>query len=464
MERYRGKNAVPQTFICTGTSTSGGKMTLSCVSAKSVDQIPHQLNALRVTQDAVPLGKQPAGFPFTLDGIDEATLDLIRQEVALLTPLYQGVNPNRRAVVQNSHSHRRCHRIRHRDCKVKTECLPINCQITLEVNTAGDENAPAIIFVHGFPESADHYNQQLLALAKEGFYAIAYNRRGVGKSTRKHNLSFYSIQNEMQDALDLLVKLGLNNAVFVGMDTGWSVVNDLARLHPSKVNAVISQFPFVDFLGPVIPIYQYIFGVLPSILCLNPAPRYNYVLEFNNPANIGATEDALEDDEALTIKTFLWVVAASGPGAPSLCNGTVDAPGLFFLEVIDQLYGPAPANLSFISNKEIKDLAQIYKQSGFYGALAHYRNIDTNRAYIQSTGIPASNVSMPFYEVTGAADFANGFIYTTASIGGYPVNATAGLSDYRGQTFIPGAGHWVSLEQPVLFSNRILEILSDLGY
>ena len=51
-------------------------------------------------------------------------------------------------------------------------------KISYAVQGKGD----AVILIHGWPLSADSWDAQALALADAGFRAIAYDRRGFGRS------------------------------------------------------------------------------------------------------------------------------------------------------------------------------------------------------------------------------------------------------------------------------------------
>lgn len=75
-----------------------------------------------------------------------------------------------------------------------------------------------IVFSHGWPLSADAWEDQMLFLASQGYRCIAHDRRGHGRSSQPWN------GNEMDtyaDDLDTLVKtLDLTNAIHVGHSTG----------------------------------------------------------------------------------------------------------------------------------------------------------------------------------------------------------------------------------------------------
>jgi non-heme chloroperoxidase len=75
-----------------------------------------------------------------------------------------------------------------------------------------------VVFSHGWPLSADAFEDQMFFLASQGYRCIAHDRRGHGRSSQPwdgNDLDTYA------DDLGALVKaLNLSNAVHVGHSTG----------------------------------------------------------------------------------------------------------------------------------------------------------------------------------------------------------------------------------------------------
>ncbi|HYZ61916.1 MAG TPA: alpha/beta hydrolase [Acetobacteraceae bacterium] len=85
-----------------------------------------------------------------------------------------------------------------------------------------------IVFHHGWPLSADDWDNQMLYFLSHGYRVIAHDRRGHGRSTQT------ATGNEMDtyadDVLALVEALDLRDAVHVGHSTGGGeVVRFLAR-------------------------------------------------------------------------------------------------------------------------------------------------------------------------------------------------------------------------------------------
>jgi non-heme chloroperoxidase len=105
---------------------------------------------------------------------------------------------------------------------------------TLFYKDWGPKDAPAIMFHHGWPLSADDWDAQMLYFLGQGFRVIAHDRRGHGRSSQTAD------GNEMDtyaaDVAALTDHLDLKNAVHVGHSTGGGeVAHHVARAKPGRV-------------------------------------------------------------------------------------------------------------------------------------------------------------------------------------------------------------------------------------
>ncbi|HCM9714350.1 TPA: alpha/beta hydrolase [Enterobacter kobei] len=82
----------------------------------------------------------------------------------------------------------------------------------------GPKEAQPIVFHHGWPLSADDWDNQMLFFLTEGYRVIAIDRRGHGRSdqvSEGHDMDHYAA-----DASAVVESLDLHNAVHVGHSTG----------------------------------------------------------------------------------------------------------------------------------------------------------------------------------------------------------------------------------------------------
>ena len=82
----------------------------------------------------------------------------------------------------------------------------------------GPKEAQPIVFHHGWPLSADDWDNQMLFFLAEGYRVIAIDRRGHGRSdqvSEGHDMDHYAA-----DASAVVESLDMHNAVHVGHSTG----------------------------------------------------------------------------------------------------------------------------------------------------------------------------------------------------------------------------------------------------
>ena len=75
-----------------------------------------------------------------------------------------------------------------------------------------------VVFSHGWPLSADAFEDQMFFLASRGFRCIAHDRRGHGRSSQPWNGN--DMDTYADDLAALVEKLNLKNAIHVGHSTG----------------------------------------------------------------------------------------------------------------------------------------------------------------------------------------------------------------------------------------------------
>jgi non-heme chloroperoxidase len=98
----------------------------------------------------------------------------------------------------------------------------------------GPKDAQPIVFHHGWPLSADDWDNQMMFFLGQGYRVIAHDRRGHGRSDQTDG------GNEMDtyasDVSDLVEALDLRNAIHVGHSTGGGeVAHYVARAQPGRV-------------------------------------------------------------------------------------------------------------------------------------------------------------------------------------------------------------------------------------
>jgi len=92
-------------------------------------------------------------------------------------------------------------------------------ELTLNVALAGPENAPAVILLHGFPESHRTW-RGVAPLLEDKFRLIMPDLRGFGASDQPQELEAYSTDKLVADIFALADALGIDRFALVGHDWG----------------------------------------------------------------------------------------------------------------------------------------------------------------------------------------------------------------------------------------------------
>lgn len=110
----------------------------------------------------------------------------------------------------------------------------------------GPRDAPVIMFHHGWPLSADDWDNQMMFFLGEGYRVVAHDRRGHGRSTQT------DVGNEMDtyaaDVTELVSALDLHDVIHIGHSTGGGeVARYVARAEPGRVAKAV----LVDAVPPI---------------------------------------------------------------------------------------------------------------------------------------------------------------------------------------------------------------------
>ena len=81
--------------------------------------------------------------------------------------------------------------------------------VSLDVATAGSPDDPAIILLHGFPESHRTWRHVIPALA-ENHFVLAPDQRGFARSSKPADVSDYTPDKMVGDLIALADDLGLS--------------------------------------------------------------------------------------------------------------------------------------------------------------------------------------------------------------------------------------------------------------
>lgn len=99
---------------------------------------------------------------------------------------------------------------------------------------------PAVVFLHGFPDSSRLWRNQIPALVEAGFRCVAPDLRGFGDSDKPPNVADYALSLVLQDVNAIMDELSIERATVVGHDWGAGVGWLLASFGPDRVDRLVA--------------------------------------------------------------------------------------------------------------------------------------------------------------------------------------------------------------------------------
>jgi len=106
----------------------------------------------------------------------------------------------------------------------------------LHVVAAGDETAPLVVLLHGFPEYWYGWRAVIAPLVDAGYRVLVPDQRGYNRSEKPDGVRAYRTIVLSQDIVDLIATESCDTAHVVGHDWGGVVAWDLACRYPEVVD------------------------------------------------------------------------------------------------------------------------------------------------------------------------------------------------------------------------------------
>ena len=103
-----------------------------------------------------------------------------------------------------------------------------------------------LFFHHGWPLSADDWDNQMMFFLKQGFRVIAHDRRGHGRSTQTANGN--DMDTYAADVAELVEALDIKDAVHIGHSTGGG---EVARYVARHGNGRVAKAVLISAVPPL---------------------------------------------------------------------------------------------------------------------------------------------------------------------------------------------------------------------
>lgn len=106
--------------------------------------------------------------------------------------------------------------------------------LTFAVQDEG--HGPAVVLLHGFPDSHLLWRNQAVALLNAGYRVIIPDLRGFGESSKPQEAERYGVLGLVGDVLGILDAVGVERAHVVGHDWGAALAWAMAAFVPDRVD------------------------------------------------------------------------------------------------------------------------------------------------------------------------------------------------------------------------------------
>jgi pimeloyl-ACP methyl ester carboxylesterase len=379
---------------------------------------------------------------------------------------------------------------------VRSRLIPNVNGLTVNILEAGFETPgrPLVLLLHGFPNLAYSWRKVMPALAAAGYYAVAPDCRGFGRTTGwddsfdADSLPFLAV-NMVRDQIALVYALGYRKtAMMVGHDQGSLMAGLGALIRPDMFPLLTligggfggtPSFPFNTANGAPVPHPDYTNAELDAEYAkLNPPRRY-YQDYWASPE---ADKDMKNVPQGMTnfFRGFYYMKSGDFPGNQNLqplhaVHTAKDAaqqyaqipeyyvmrrgmsmPATVAAAMPDAAY---VKGCKWLTEAECEVYGQEYTRSGWTGALQNYRVRRSNAfapAIAEQQTFAGRTIDVPAQVVAAREDWG-----ANRTIGG-PMNiGKTGFTQFKGVHLVAGAGHWAHEEQPEQVSQLLTAFLRE---
>lgn len=116
--------------------------------------------------------------------------------------------------------------------------IALSTGVSLDVAVAGDPAHPAMIFLHGFPESHRTWRHQLREFARD-HHVVAPDQRGYAASDKPPAVEDYAPARIAADLIALADALEIDRFTLVGHDWGGAIAWMAALNHPDRIERLV---------------------------------------------------------------------------------------------------------------------------------------------------------------------------------------------------------------------------------
>ncbi|KAF2204015.1 alpha/beta-hydrolase [Delitschia confertaspora ATCC 74209] len=356
----------------------------------------------------------------------------------------------------------------------------------LEAGYTPERNKPLLLLLHGFPELAFTFRGVMPIFASAGYYVVAPDQRGFGRTTGwddstfcKTDLSQFTMTNLVRDMVILVHALGYKQVhCIIGHDFGALASSMCALMRPDMFRSVIMMsHPFKQVPDLPFNIAHGDSGSKPDPpvdiqreLAQLPEPRKHY--KWYNATAVAAFQWSVPlQGMARFVRGFVHVKSAdyeqNNPHPLKAWKGTELAkmPWYYIMplhssmpEVVNAMMEGEDYNKTsrWLTENDLQVYVQEWTRTGFQGGLNWYRS-GTDISEMEDLHLFAGRkIECPAIFISGEKDWG---IYQDP---GVLENMPNTCSQFRGIKLIKGAGHWPLQEQMETVCKEVLDFVASI--
>jgi pimeloyl-ACP methyl ester carboxylesterase len=346
---------------------------------------------------------------------------------------------------------------------IRSRIIDNNNGVKMHILESGfeDRSRPCVMLLHGFPELAYTWRNQLLPLAEAGYHVVAPDLRGYGRSvktpvTYDDDILQYSRRNLVSDVVGLVRALSYAKvAGVIGHDWGSPVAAWCALIRPDVFQSVV--LVSTPFGQP----RKAIAGIdIDRDLAALPRPRKHYSSYW---ASRGANEDMWHAPQGVhdLLRALYYFKSADWKGNKPFPLKSWRATELakmpeYYIMDLDKTTAetmaavmPSKAEIAtckWMSENDLEVYSTEYMRTGFQGGLNFYRG--------DLTASAGSSIDIPACYIAGASEWG---VYQTP--GAFEAMQHGACTRLLGVHLVKGAGHSVVEEQPEEVNRLLIEFL-----
>jgi pimeloyl-ACP methyl ester carboxylesterase len=343
-----------------------------------------------------------------------------------------------------------------------------------------------VLLLHGFPELAYSWRKVMLPLASAGFYVIAPDRRGYGRTSGwdvgyDDDIGPFNTLNQIVDMLELVLGFGYSSvAAVIGHDQGSPIASWASLVRPDVFRSVVmmsspfagpprTPFKASDYTQPKAATGAPFDLIDEELAALNPPRKYYQKYYLTRRAN----EDIWHPPQGVHaflrayyhMKSADWKQNAPFPLQSRTASEWAKLPRYYVMDLdknMAETVAPempsaaAIAACKWLPDDELRVYSSEFGRTGFQGGLNGYRVRWSVKDPAELRLFYGRSIDVPSLFISGKSDWA---VYQTP--GDFEKMQKTGCTRLLGTYLVEGAGHWVQQEQPEEVSKLLVQFLLE---